>query len=510
MRLLPLLVLLACKAPVPTENPAEDAPTEVARKGFVIAHTNDLHAHFRPQPVDWAEGTVGGLLAISGAVEDLRDSWGEDRVLFLDGGDVRSGTPVDEYVVDGVRTGAMLQFMDAMGYDAWAVGNHEFDKGLADAGLFVATSKVAPLSSNLETESGEPLFPELERSKIFEVDGTKVGVIGATTPSLKKFVAGDMSAIHIVEPAVAAQREIDAHPEVEVWVALTHLGVEDDRKLAAGAPELDLIVGGHSHTRLEEAVKVGDTWIVQAGQYMQGLGICQITPKGDGSIDFKYQLTAPREDAVGGKARPAVQALYEQWTETLANDWGVAVGESKVRLTRSYDYESSMGNWVTWALAKRTGADVGLYNAGGLRSDIPSGTLTRETLYSAFPFGNEVVVAEVQGSSLIALALRNATALLDPENGSVVQQHGLTYGYREKLGSPELVDLKVNGEDVDVDATYKVVTNSFVLEQAQRYLGAVPTNPVGTGESVRDALAAVLAETGPIEAAPEPGGRKVE
>ena len=98
--------------------------------------------------------------------------------------------------------------------------------------------------------------------------------------------------------------------------------------------------------------------------------------------------------------------------------------------------------------------------------------------------------------------------MLDPDGGSVVQQHGLTYTYGERLGAAELGEVKVGGAPVDPDATYKVVTNSFVLEQAARYLGNVPTNPVGTGESVRDALAGVLAETGAIEEAPAPGGRK--
>jgi 5'-nucleotidase/UDP-sugar diphosphatase len=169
-----------------------------------------------------------------------------------------------------------------------------------------------------------------------------------------------------------------------------------------------------------------------------------------------------------------------------------------------------MGRWVTSALRERTGADVGIYNSGGLRADISPGLLTRETLYQAFPFGNEVVVAEVSGSALIALALRNSTALLNPEGASVVQQSGLTYTYGERLGAAELVDVKVGGEPIDPDGTYKVATNSFVLKQAAKYLGSEPTNVEGTGEMVRDALAAVLAESGTIEAAPPAGGTRAK
>ena len=271
---------------------------------------------------------------------------------------------------------------------------------------------------------------------------------------------------------------------------------------------LDGEISASDHTRLEEAVQVGDTWIVQAGCYMQGLGVSAVTPRGDGTIEFSYELTAPMASQFEPDARRQVRDLASEWTDRLEADWGVVVGHAEVRLGRTYDEESEMGRWVTWALTRRTGADVAIYNSGGLRSDIEAGPLTRESLYNAFPFGNEVVVAEVPGSALIALALRNSTAMLDPESASIVQQHGLTYTYGTRLGSAELQQVAVGGEPVDPDKTYRVATNSFVMGQAERYLGMKPAVVTGTEESVRDALAAVLQETGPIESAPAVGGTK--
>ena len=204
-------------------------------------------------------------------------------------------------------------------------------------------------------------------------------------------------------------------------------------------------------------------------------------------------------------------AFYERWRATLEKDWGIVVGHSEVELWRSYDAESPLGTWIGDVLRDRTGADVGLYNAGGLRADLPSGPVEREDLYTIFPFGNEVVVAEVQGAALLALALRNATASLHPDTTSHMQQSGVDYTFRERMGSAEIVDITVAGEPLDLDRTYTVATNSFVLGQWARYLGSAPPETVrGTGVIVRDMAQAWFETHERLEAVPTPGGRRLD
>ena len=162
-----LLLLLGCRPAQPPEAMAIIGDEHQ----IVVAHTNDLHAHFRPSPSD--NGMVGGAEAISAHIESLRQQWGADRVLFLDAGDIVSGSPLDSYEVSGVRGGAMVELLEALKYDAWTIGNHEFDGGIEQAAGLVAASDVPVLSSNLDNPDGTPALGMLN-SKIFDVGSYKV------------------------------------------------------------------------------------------------------------------------------------------------------------------------------------------------------------------------------------------------------------------------------------------------------------------------------------------------
>ena len=128
-----------------------------ARPGrLIIAHTNDLHAHYGPNRADWLEGTpdIGGFGAIGGHVAALHQEHGDDRVLVLDGGDVMTGTPLMEFEVRGARGGAMLELMETAGMDAWVLGNHEFDIGMEHISTIVSASQIPVLSANLDAADG--------------------------------------------------------------------------------------------------------------------------------------------------------------------------------------------------------------------------------------------------------------------------------------------------------------------------------------------------------------------
>ena len=132
-----LLVLAACQ-------PKTQPPVSIAPEAghLVIAHTNDLHAHFDANRADWISGSpnIGGFAEIAGHVADLHETKGDQHVLYLDGGDVMTGTPLMEFEARGVRGGAMLEFMEAAGMDAWVLGNHEFDIDFEHVSQLVAAS----------------------------------------------------------------------------------------------------------------------------------------------------------------------------------------------------------------------------------------------------------------------------------------------------------------------------------------------------------------------------------
>ncbi|MDG1481555.1 MAG: bifunctional UDP-sugar hydrolase/5'-nucleotidase [Myxococcota bacterium] len=474
------LLLLGCQPPQSTTTSAVEI-----QHGLVIAHTNDLHAHFLPEPAPWLNGSpaVGGFEAIDAHLRALRQ--GGD-VLYLDAGDVLTGTPLMEFSDRGVEGGAMLSFLDAVGCDGFALGNHEFDRGFEHTAQFVAASPVPVLSANLQDASGAPIFDGLLASKVYEVSGVRVGVIGLTTPSLARLTTGATAAhINILRPEEAVAPLIETLAvDADILVALTHLGIEGDRALAEAAPELDLIVGGHSHSSIHPSEKVGSTWIVQAGSYGRQLGVLRMTLK-DGRIavldGVLQDLTL---DDLPVPPGAAVTALSEKWQGAIEARYGRPLGRVADDILRG-EGESPMGRLAAEIVRQAAGADVGIMNAGGLRADILAGGLTVGDLYEVFPFSNEIITFRVSGASLVRMLLRSVAR--QRADHSPLQLAGVQYSWRLRLDAPELVSATVSGAALDLDAIYTVATNSYVAEQWKYNLGVEPDPISLTGMTVLEA-----------------------
>jgi len=475
-----LLLLLGCQPPQSTATSAAAVPP-----GLVIAHTNDLHAHFLPEPAPWLDGSpaIGGFEAIDAHLRALRQ--GGD-VLYLDAGDVLTGTPLMEFSDRGVEGGAMLSFLDVVGCEGFVLGNHEFDRGLEHTAQLVAASPLPVLSANLQDSSGAPLFDGLLPSTVYEVSGVRVGVIGLTTPSLARLTTGETaSRIRILRPEDAAAPLIETLAvDADILVALTHLGIEGDRALAEAVPELDLIIGGHSHSSIHPSEKVGNTWIVQAGSYGRQLGVLRVTLE-DGRIAV---LDSALKDLTLGdlpvSPGAAVTALSEKWQGAIEARYGRQLGQVSDDILRG-EGESPMGRLAAAIIRQAAGADVGIMNAGGLRSDLLSGGLTVGDLYEVFPFSNEIVTFQVSGEHLVRMLLRSVARHRAAH--APLQLAGVQYSWRLRLDAPELVSATVSGTALDLDATYTIATNSYVAEQWKYNLGVEPDAVSLTGITVLDA-----------------------
>lgn len=480
-----VLLMLACARPaaVPAAAPSVDG------QEILILHTNDQHGHYLPERAPWLEGEpeIGGTVLLDQYIRGARMSHGAERTLLLDGGDLLSGTPLTDMEVRGSKGGAMLDVLELLGYDAWAIGNHELDKGWQNTSAFVADSKVQVLSANLVKESGGMAFPGQAASKIYTLDGLKVGVIGATTEGMdylvskRAFEGLDIDPVlDTVGPEVARLR-----PQVDLVVLLTHIGVEEDQAIAEAVPGIDLIVGGHSHTYQTPAIQAGETWIVQAGSYARSLGTLQIRVKEGGGIErLDYTLVDLLPENAPSEARPEVEAMVAQYDGQIRAFYDVEIGHCTETLTRNYYRQSPLGSWATDMLRAETGAELAMYNGGGLRSDLPVGTIQRRDLYNIFPFGNEVVTFEISGTELMALLLANVMAAEEESRGAI-QVSGASLVWREVMSAPEVVSIDIGGQPLEPERLYTVATNSYVVDQAERYLaGAVPKNVQPSGQSV--------------------------
>ena len=504
-------LLFACPSTVTTpaavEAPA--APLVAPEEGeFLLLHTNDLHGHFLPERAKWLDGepAIGGFEAIDAWVNHAEAQWSKERVLLLDGGDLLTGTPLTDLEVRGFAGGAMLEFLEAVGYDAWVVGNHEFDKGFENAARMVESSGIPALSSNLlGLEDGALAMPGQQASKVVEIAGLKVGLIGATTSGLTHLASAEtMSNIDLRQPVETVQREIDAlEPSTDLLVVVSHIGLEADRRLANEVTGLDVIVGGHSHTPMQAAELVNGVWIVQAGSYGRSIGQARVRVEDDAVTLFDWKLHDLTKEAVQGEPSEAVSSLVDRYRSMLEAEFGQVVGEATEALGRSYNGPSPLGNWVTDTLRRQNGTDIGLYNAGGIRADLASGPITKGDLFQIFPFSNAVVTFEITGSELLGVLLRNVDAAVDGRHGSM-QLSGAQLTWRLKSGVPEAVEILVGGAPFDPSAIYTVATNTYVVDQSEKYLsGAQPKNVEQQGETVFEAVLRAAAE-GPVSAPQEP------
>ncbi|MFW6105101.1 MAG: bifunctional metallophosphatase/5'-nucleotidase, partial [Chloroflexota bacterium] len=256
---------------------------------FCILHTNDIHSaliphspavDYRPEQEDSA---IGGLARLATAVDEIRENkMGEgEPVLLLDAGDFLGGTAFAWLALSGYAP--ELTIMQEMGYDAVAIGNHEYDYGpdvlaqyLLKAGYPEAHQKTLILASNTEAPPDHPLAAQnlYRNTRVFELkNGLKVGVFSLIGKDAVLLV-GEGGDVQFLDQHETARQAVDELKEqgADVIVGITHSGVDEDRELAREVPGIDVIVGGHTHDALYEPALQGDTIIVQAGSFGEYLG----------------------------------------------------------------------------------------------------------------------------------------------------------------------------------------------------------------------------------------------
>lgn len=270
-------------------SPVEACDMETKVRKIVILHTNDLHGHL----VAWKgwEGelkgkTVGGLDRLAGAVAQVRKEHGE-AVLLLDAGDVIG----DTMIANLTEGRALIEALNYLGYDALAVGNHEPDFDMQKLRQRADEAKFPLLAANLVGDDGM-LFTT--PSVVKKVNGVNVGILGLAYPKTERTTAKkNVEKVTFQDPVPTVKRFLPKMRDdgAEVIVVLSHLGLSGDKKLAQAVEGIDVIVGGHSHNRMAEAERVGNTLIVQAGAHGSDLGRLDMTIK-------KGKITARRRTLV--------------------------------------------------------------------------------------------------------------------------------------------------------------------------------------------------------------------
>jgi 5'-nucleotidase/UDP-sugar diphosphatase len=305
---------------------------------FCILHTNDIHSELIPHlpAVDYnsqgKDPTIGGVARLATAVNEIRESKIKEGepVLLFDAGDFLGGTPFAWLALDGYA--AELTIMQQMGYNAVAIGNHEYDYGpdvlaqyLLKAGYPEAHQKTLVLASNTEAPPDDPMAAQglYRKTGMFELEnGLKVGVFSIIGKDAVELI-GDAGDVQFLDQYETARQMVDELKKqgANVIVDISHSGVDEDREMAREVPGIDVIVGGHSHTALFKPILEGDTIIVQAGCWGEYLGQLELAYNPDtGKVRVRneengHPFLIPIDSSFA--SNPEIDALVQEYTLIL-------------------------------------------------------------------------------------------------------------------------------------------------------------------------------------------------
>ncbi len=489
-----------------------------------VLFTHDLHSHLLPATKEEG-GEYGGYARLMTAIRAERER--NPHAILVDGGDFSMGSL---FQTAYPTSATELRIMGAMGYDATTFGNHDFDylqSGLADmlnAAVDSGDALPALLDSNyLPPKADAPEYDDLDGAVweamdrygvkpyiLMERGGVWFAIFGVY--GYNSHECSPQSGMLLEEPAVAAQRCVDeavaeclaANGVEPIVVALSHSGTSDgageDVDLASAVTGIDLIVSGHTHTTLTEPIRVGDTYIVSAGEYGKNLGVADLRFDGAKVEMADYRLI-PIDETVADDAEIAavVEQLKQDVQANYLDDYGFGFDEVLLDNPYKFDnsrdvkttaHESTLGNLIgdayKWAAEQADGetVDVALTAAGVIRETIPVGKVTVSDMFNMASLGvgteGELVSIWLTGKDLMT-ALEVDASVYPLMHSAQLFFGGVEYSFNQSRMIFNKVDYarlrRADGtlEEIQPDKLYRVVTGMY----AAQMLGNVEATSMG-------------------------------
>jgi 5'-nucleotidase len=483
-------VFLAVYAPVLAVALLSGTACKPRSEQIVILFSNDTHGNFKPHKLNQENGErlVGGMEAASHYLNEIRAR--EKNVFLIEAGDVMTGTLASEIKYRGVTGGAMVHFLNRLGYNVWCYGNHDFDKGQKNA---IGLSKLAEfptvMANIIYKKSGE-LFAA-QPYHIFDVGRIKVGVIAVMEENFLSEVQNEQVEGLAVKPIIPTLKSFipDLDRRTDLIIVVSHGWFSQGVRTAENVPGIDIVLAAAEDGKFAE---VNGVLVKSTFGHQRTLGYLKVEVRNDAVRSYEQDLIWLWAD-IDLRPSQAVTELVREVEQSIGTEYAKVIGEAKSNLAAG-EYpgtgghgESALGNWITDVMRWKTDAQIGFYNSRGIRADIAAGPVKRADIFNVSPFHNSLVVFSLSGQQL------KAALEYDVERGwDRLQVSGMKYRYYPKQVKPygeRVFEMEVDGEILVKsgkvllpDKVYQVVANDYLVSQArEKYFGFAAENSRNTG-----------------------------
>lgn len=439
---------------------------------LVIYSTNDIH------------GSIDNFAKVAKFIENERKK--HPHILILCGGDIFSGNPVvDQYPQRGKP---MIELMNKVGYQYAAFGNHEFDYGQQTLKRCMKQAKFEWLCANMVVDPSTAVIHQPQPYTIINIDGINVCILGLIETSKRNNGIPIPSAhpdylegITFTSPVETVLKYKSLRQACDLFIGLFHTGYDTDKKIAQLMPELDVIIGGHSHTRIPSSRLINGVLVTQAEDELKYIGKTTITWNDKHMVDKQFELIKIEEE---WDESPSINRMLRKYHQKMPLEKTLA------KATGQFDGRHPLGALMTDAIIQIYHTDFAFQNSGGIRIGmLPKGNITLADVYKLDPFNNTIVIYEMRPEDIRTLlknSHRNGNQSIDLIPG------GLKYTIHTRNGKAVRITLTDSyGTPLDENKYYKVGMNSYIAS-SYRFSKTLPHREMSLQSS--DALIKYLKE----------------
>ncbi|XP_016845606.1 apyrase isoform X2 [Nasonia vitripennis] len=485
-----------------------------------IIHFSDFHARFLPvSPPSGGlcyenEKCVGGIARVASIVNHLKQI--RPNAIFLNAGDCFQGT----LYYDVHRGNITAYFMNKLPHDAITIGNHDFDDEISGLTSYVKQLQAPVVVTNID-QGAEPSLRNLYTNSTIIRKGDKdIGIIGAIFSETDRKISpftGKLKFLNEVETINLEAKKLKAKG-VNIIIVLSHCGINHDKIIANNCPDVDVIVGGHSHILLYNGVApsndiVYDNYPIVVSQKGSNRKVLIVHASAFTKYMGDIRIVFDHNDEVAyWKGNPIYLDKYIKQDQSILNElqpWSVAVdkigkrhlGKTRVFLNGScFSGECNLANLITDAYVDMYAANstIAMVSAISIQNSIPVGRILYEDLYMTYPYNNTGDLIELQGKDLLQVLENNVVVNLSSSsfrNNKLLQWSGLKVTYNLSSPLSKIVSAKARCfeskdkfEDIDVNKWYRIVVDSYLISGAFKIIKEKHRNHVPGHTNIADIL----------------------